>query len=322
MQKRVLITGAGGFVGPYVAAALHALSGDDFEIVATARQAGRHPALGELFALDICDAAAVAAVVEQFKPDVIIHLAAISAIEDVSKDPDRAWSVNLDGTRHLANAVMAHAPSCWLLHVGSGMAYGDAAQSGLALDETAPLLPRDDYGASKAAADLALGAMARRGVRVIRLRPFNHAGAGQREAFVLPAFAMQIARIEAGRIPPVLRVGNLDAERDFLDVRDVAHAYALAVRQCETLSPGEAFNIASGVPRRIGDVLEKLLSFSSVSITVEQDRAKLRPSDLPRMIGDASRARQRLAWQPLLSFDETIRAVLDDCRARVARPEG
>ena len=116
---------------------------------------------------------------------------------------------------------MDKAPDCWLLNAGSGLVYGESAKPGLPLDESALLAPIDEYAVTKAAADLALGALARRGLKCIRFRPFNHTGAGQAGAFVIPAFAMQIAQIEAGLAEPVIHVGNLDAERDFLDVRDV-----------------------------------------------------------------------------------------------------
>jgi GDP-4-dehydro-6-deoxy-D-mannose reductase len=129
---------------------------------------------------------------------------------------------------------------------------------------------------------------------------------------------MQIARIEAGLAPPVIQVGNLDAERDFLDVRDVTDAYALAARQTAALEPGAIFNIASGVPRRIGDVLESLLALSRVTIDVVSDPARMRPSDLPRIIGKADRAKETLGWSPLRSFETMISDVLDDWRARVA----
>jgi GDP-4-dehydro-6-deoxy-D-mannose reductase len=146
------------------------------------------------------------------------------------------------------------------------------------------------------------------------MRPFNHTGPGQTEAFAIPAFAAQVARIEAGQAPPVIRVGNLASERDFLDVRDVAKAYALAVCNSNYLEPNTIFNIASGVPRRIGEVLDWFLRHSFVKIAVERDTERLRPSDLPRIVGDAGRVRQRLGWAPEHIFEETLADILDDCR--------
>src|SRR4029079_10104575 len=143
----------------------------------------------------------------------------------------------------------------------------------------------DEYSASKAAADLALGPLIRLGLKCIRLRPFNHTGPGQSEAFVVPAFAMQIAKIEAHLAPPIMRVGNLDAQRDFLDVRDVANAYALVMKNLENLESGTLLNIASGIPRRISDVLASLLAKSQVEISVQQDPTRRRPADLPILVG-------------------------------------
>lgn len=319
MTKRVLMTGAEGFVAPHVEKALRSLCGAETEIVATSKAGGVHPLFGKMEALDVTDATAVQAAIAQNDPTHVLHLAAIAAVGVATTDPETAWAVHVGGTRNLAQAILDQAPHCWLLNVGSGLIYGEAAKSGRPLDETSTLAPVDDYGVTKASADLALGAMVRRGLKAVRLRPFNHTGAGQTEAFVIPAFAMQIARIEAGQIEPVLRVGNLEAERDFLDVRDVARAYALAVRHTDSFEPGVILNIASGVPSRIGDMLQKLLAQSQVAITVEHDPARMRASDLPRIVGDATLARKLLGWSPEYTLDDTFGAVLDDCRRRVAR---
>lgn len=318
MTMRILITGAAGFVGSHLPQALTSACGGDVRIVATSKAAGQHPAYGAIEALDVQDGAAVARAIEHHAPSHVIHLAGIAAPSAANANPRQAWDAHLGSALNLGEAILAHAPDCCLLHVGTGMVYGDSAKSGQPLGEDALLAPVDGYAASKAAADLALGAMAHRGLNCVRLRPFNHSGPGQTEAFVVPAFAMQIARIEAGLAPPLLQVGNLDAERDFLDVRDVTDAYALAARQTAALAPGAIFNVASGVPRRIGDVLEGLLALSRVKIEVASDPARMRPSDLPRIIGNADHAKERLGWSPLRSFDAMISDVLDDWRARVA----
>src|SRR4051794_20734396 len=317
MTTRVLLTGSEGFAGAHVVSALSSLFGKKVEITATSKVGGVHPVFGKMDAFDVTDTTSVRASIAQIGPTHVIHLAAIAAVGAASSDPETGWAINLDGMRNLAQAILAQATGCWLLNVGSGLIYGETARSGQRLDESALPAPVDDYGVTKAAADLALGALVRRGLRVVRLRPFNHIGTGQTEAFAIPAFAMQIARIEAGLIEPVLRVGNLDAKRDFLDVRDVARAYALTVERTHELKSGVILNVASGNPCRIGDLLQTLLALSRVAITVEQDPARMRASDLPLIVGDASRARELLGWRSEYNLNDTLAAVLDDCRSRV-----
>lgn len=287
-------------------------------MIATATTSEEHPLLGSVSVLDVTDAAAVSDVISRLEPTHVINLAGLAVPAVASANPQAAWQVHVHGVLNLAEAILDNAPDCWLLNAGSGLVYGESAKSGLPLDESVLLAPLDEYAVTKAAGDLALGALTRRGLKSIRFRPFNHTGPGQAESFVIPAFAMQIAKIEAGLAPPVIRVGNLDVERDFLDVRDVVNAYALAARHTAGFEePGIILNIASGVPRCIGNILESLLEWSQVKISIEQDPMRLRPSDLPRIVGDASRLRQRLGWTPTHSFDETLAAVLDDCRSLV-----
>lgn len=317
---RVLITGAHGFVGPYLAEALRRVCGDA-TIIATGKASEEHPLLGSVSALDVTDPIAVKAEIGRNQPTHVVNLAGLAAPAAATSDPNGAWQVHVQGALNLAHAILDEAPQCWLLSVGSGLVYGDSAKPGHPLDETTLLAPVDEYAVTKAAADLALGALTRRGLKSIRFRPFNHFGPGQAETFVIPAFAMQIAQIEAGLAEPVIHVGNLEAERDFLDVRDVVEAYALAVQHAEELQePGLILNVASGVPRRISDVLQRLLGQSRAAIAIEQDPERLRPSDLPRIVGNADRARQKLGWSPGHSFDDTLAAVLDDCRSRAQRP--
>ncbi len=300
--RAILVTGADGFVGRHLLVRLAA----DFPAAAL------HPA-----GFDLTDAVAVEAAVARLRPDACVHLAAIAAIGEARDAPERAWAVNLGGTLALARALCRHAPDCVLLHISSADAYGASFAAGRPLDETAPLAPMNTYGATKAAADLALGAMAHDGLRVLRLRPFNHTGPGQSEAFVVAAFARQVARVAAGRQPPVLRVGTLDARRDFLDVRDVAAAYSLCLARADTLAPGTVLNVASGEGRRIGEVLDALLALSGVRAAVEVEPARLRRAEIPLATGDARRVRAILGWAPAIPWETTLRDVLSDWRARV-----
>jgi GDP-4-dehydro-6-deoxy-D-mannose reductase len=224
----------------------------------------------------------------------------------------------LHGTLNLAHAVLADAPGCFLLYVSSADAYGTSFAAGQPVDETQPLAPMNLYGATKAAADLALGAMVADGLHVVRVRPTNHIGPGQAADFVVGAFAEQAVRIAAGKQPPTMRVGNLDAQRDFLDVRDVCSAYVACLQQAEALVPGTILNVASGIPRSIRDVLESLLTAAGIRPRIELDPARIRAADIPIAIGDARRARTLLGWAPTVPWEQTIADVLAVWRDRIA----
>ncbi|NHO33153.1 NAD-dependent epimerase/dehydratase family protein [Acetobacter sp. LMG 1636] len=307
---RILVTGAQGFVGNHLLHALRSTShnAQPDTVPNTVIEAAR---------FDITDPDAVSAVLDRTRPDLCFHLAAISSIGAARADPDEAWTVNLHGTLRVANALRRINPGATFVFASSAEAYGDSFRSGLPLDETAPLAPANTYSATKAAADLALGALAHEDLRTIRLRPFNHTGPGQTADFVVPAFARQIARIEAGLQDPVLSVGNLDAERDFLDVRDICAAYLACARHAADIRPGTIFNLCSGQTRSIRSVVDDLIRLSGTSVTVRIAPEKLRPVDLPRAAGSAQQAAATLNWHPSTAWDDTLRAVLDDWRARI-----
>lgn len=298
--------------------ALRQLYGHSVSIIGTALHERADPLFGEIVRLDVTDQSAMRDAIAHYKPSHVVNLAAIAAPKAVTDDPTAGWRVHLEATRNIADAILDLAPECTLVHVGSGLVYGDSAKSGLPLDENTVLAPSDEYSASKAAADLALAAFAARGLKCIRFRPFNHTGPGQTEDFVIPAFATQIARIEAGSIPAVMRVGNLEPQRDFLDVRDVVDAYVRAIERSDRIEPGLILNVASGIPRRISNILELLLSMSKVDITVETDPERARASGPSVIVGDAARARQLLDWNPKYEFEQTINDVLNDCRSRLS----
>ncbi|HTW27613.1 MAG TPA: GDP-mannose 4,6-dehydratase [Acetobacteraceae bacterium] len=304
VPRSILLTGAGGFVGRHLQRAL----AEAFP------EAALHAA-----EFDVTDAAAVAAAVRKTRPEACVHLAAVSAIGAARADPDHAWRVNLHGTLHLARALLGEARECRLVFASSAEIYGESFRAGRMLDEQAVPAPLNTYAATKAAADLALGAMAAEGLRVIRIRPFNHTGPGQSESFVVAAFARQIARIEAGLQTPVIRVGALDPARDFLDVRDVCAAYVAAIRREALLPPGTVLNLASGTPRRVGTVLDALLHLAGIAARVEADPARMRTNDIPLAGGDASRARMLLDWQPRIAWETTLADVLEDWRGRAKR---
>ena len=301
--RRILVTGASGFVGTHLMPVLAAA------FPGAALDAAR---------FDITDPAAVAAAIAASPPDALVHLAAVAAISAARQDPDRAWRINLGGTLNLARALLAHAPGCMMVFSSSADIYGASFRGGQPLAENALLAPLNTYAATKAAADLALGAMAAAdGLRVVRVRAFNHTGPGQSLDFVVPAFAGQVARIAAGLQPPVLQVGDLSPLRDFLDVRDVCAAYAACVRQGGALPPGTILNLASGQPRRMADVLQSLLDVAGVQAEPQTDPSRLRPSDIPLAAGDSALARRLLGWTPSIPWPQTVADVLADWRSRV-----
>ena len=306
-RQRILVTGAGGFVGRWLVARLSgALPGA--EILPTGR--------GAALALDVTRADEVDALVRSVRPTAVVHLAGMASPVRARAETRGAWETNLFGTMHLAEAVIHHAPEARFINAGSAEVYGSSFNAGSgALDEEAPLAPMNPYATTKAAADLLLGQLVGAGLNAVRFRPFNHTGPGQSTAFAVPAFAAQIAAVERGGCEPVIRVGNLEARRDFLDVRDVAEAYTLAV-MAPSLPRHAVLNLASGEPRRIGDALDAMLRLSRVPIRVEKDEALMRPSDVAVTRGDAARARALLGWRPTISWEQTIRDVLDDYRRR------
>ncbi|GGE24434.1 GDP-6-deoxy-D-lyxo-4-hexulose reductase [Aureimonas endophytica] len=302
--RRIAITGYGGFVGSWLSRAIEE-GGRDVALPILSRGSG-----------DLRDPQAVAAAIRAARPDVVVHLAAIAAPLQARENPREAWDVNVLGTLNLATAVRELAPQARFLYIGSSEAYGGSfATLPAPLSEDAPFDPRNTYGATKAAADLMIGEMAHNGLRALRLRPFNHTGPGQAADYVVGSFARQIALIEKGAQPPRIQVGNLEAERDFLDVRDVVRAY-LAAAGDDVEADGSALNIASGCPVRIDRILGQLLDFASVPIEIEIDPARYRPNDIPIASGNPERARQRLGWKLEIDLATTLRDTLNHWRGQ------
>ena len=315
---RVLITGITGFAGSHLAD--YALS-QGAEVWGSIRWRSRTDNLTTLLdrvhlvECDLRDGASVAALVETAVPERIFHLAAQTFVMTSLHAPAETFTTNVVSQIHLLEAARRLSSEARVLIVGSSEEYGRVLPNELPVRETNPLRPLSPYAVSKVAQDL-LGYQYHQsyGVHIVRTRAFNHEGPRRAEAFALSSFAKQLAEMESGLREPVLSVGNLEAQRDFLDVRDVVRAYWLALEHGE---PGEVYNIASGHMWRIGDALDHLLALSKVRVEVRQDPERLRPSDVLLMLGDATSFRKRTGWAPQIPFEQTLRDLLDDCRAHI-----
>lgn len=311
--SRILLTGARGFAGRHLLARLKKDMPD-----ADILPLGRSHDLSDHDSLDIGDAAAVHRLIARYQPTVIVHLAALSSVGDSLKDPAAVWHVNFDGTRNLALAAKALDAPVRFIFASSGEVYGESFNHG-PCDETMPLAPRTPYARSKAAAEYFLHDMADEKLEVISLRLFNHTGPGQDERFVVPAFAAQVVNIETGRQPNPIRVGNLDAQRDFTGIEDILDAY-LAVLADEADTPGfTAYNVGSGQTRSIQSILQKLMALAHVPVSHEPDPARLRPSEIPVAAGSFSRFQTRYGWKAHRNFDSTLESVLDYFRSEAGR---
>jgi len=314
---RTLITGVTGFAGSHLAD--HFLDTTDCEVYGVARKANGHIAhlRGRLrfIAGDVLDADSVIRILRQVRPRWIFHLAGQPYVPAWQELSWPTLELNIRGQLNVLEAVARLGLDARVLVVGSAEEYGRVQPSELPIKETTPLRPENPYGVSKVAQDLlGLQYFLSHNLDTVRVRPFNHIGPRQSERFVAPAFAKQIAEIEAGRKAPILHVGNLNAQRDFTDVRDVARAYHLALEKGQS---GEVYNIGTGVAHSVQTLLDILLGLTPVEIRVEQDPARLRLSDVPVKVCDATKFRAQTGWAPRVPIEQTLRDVLEEWRARV-----
>lgn len=322
---RVLITGITGFVGSHLADFLLE-SFSDVEIHGTKRwrsQSGNVNHLENRVTFHECelkDAHNVYELIEKVKPEKIFHLAAQSYVPVSWESPAETLEINVIGQCNLFEAVRKFRVSGYdpVVHVaGSSEEYGLVEADEIPITESNPLRPLSPYAVSKVAQDyMAYQYFKSFGIRTIRTRAFNHSGPRRGEDFVDSNFAKQIAEIEKGIHPPRMRVGNLEAIRDFTDVRDIVNAYWLATEKCE---PGEVYNVSSDRGYRIRDVLDALLEFSKrTDITIEPDPKRMRPLDVPCLVGDSTKFRKRTGWEPKISYlEHTLKDILDYWRERV-----
>ena len=318
---RALITGVTGFAGGHLAEYLLSL-GDQ---VVGASVSGKWPAeLADMGSkirtiahdLGIGDPAVLVKLLEEERPDVIYHLAAQASPGRSREDPRGAWRTNLGGTLNLLESVRTSGSSPRIVLVGTGASYGNPAPEHLPVNESCPLRPTNPYAASKAAADMAgLEFALGRGGDLVVVRPFNHTGARQSDTYVLSSFARQIAEIEAG-CRDHIDVGNLEVVRDFTDVRDVVRAYRLLA---EKGVAGEVYNLGTGRSVTLSALLDHLISLARVPVEVRISSDRLRSSDHPIVLADASKLHAATGWAPCFAIEQTLSDTLEYWRAVVSK---
>ncbi|HEV3051643.1 MAG TPA: GDP-mannose 4,6-dehydratase [Longimicrobium sp.] len=302
---RVLVTGAAGFVGSWLVPALVARGHAVYAAGPPAHAAPGDGMGAQWVALDVTSADSVAAAVERTAPDAVFHLAGQASVGESFKNPLATWDVNATGTLRLAHALPK---GTRLLLVSSAEAYGLVSETEQPISAERPLRPCNPYAASTAAAEFAaLQAGESGGLEVVVTRSFNHTGPGQSPGFAVAGWARQLAVIRAGGAEPVLQVGNLSARRDYLDVRDVVRAY-LTLMQNGT--PGSVYNVCSGTARSMREVADELVDLSATQARVEVDSERVRPVDIPLLLGDNARLRA-LGWAPAIPFRQTLADLLE-----------
>jgi GDP-4-dehydro-6-deoxy-D-mannose reductase len=291
----VLVTGAGGFAGSHLVEQLASSQ----HVVAWTRQT-----------VDLLDRDRVRAAIRDLRPTQVYHCAGVPHVAESWRDTAQPLEGNVMATEHLLSALRLAGVRCRVLIPGSATVYAPSSES---ISETDAIGPASPYAISKLAQEqLALRAIQEDGLDVVVTRSFNHTGPRQTPAFVAPSMARQIALIERGQMEPVIKVGNLDARRDLTDVRDVVRAYVTLMQSGMT---GVIYNVASGVARSIQSILDALVSRSTVTVRIEVDPARMRPNDVPIVVGNCSRLKAATGWEPAISFDQMMDDLLSYWRA-------
>ena len=314
---RAMITGINGFVGSHLAEYLLNLGGWEVWGIVLAEDT-LLPLLQESvkpLRADLRQPSQVAEALNQAQPDVIFHLAGQAFVPESFRDPIGTFTTNVLPQINIFQTIIELQLKTRVLVIGSGEVYGAIEPTDLPLNENTPLRPASPYAVSKVTQDmLTMQYHLSHQLDLIGMRPFNHIGPRQNDRFVVPAFAKQIAQIEAGLQPPIIQVGNLTARRDFTDVRDVVQAYTRAV---ELGQAGQLYNLGSGRAVAVQTILDLLLADSPAQITVQIDPERMRPVQIPEIVCDASRFRACTGWEPQIPLEKTLHDALAEWRAKV-----
>lgn len=317
-MKKALITGITGFAGSHLA---ELLLKENFEVYGTTRPRSRTDNIDliknqlNLCDADMMDSHNLYSVIVKIKPDYIFHLAAQSFVQTSWASPATTMEMNILGSVHLFEAIRRAEIDPVVQIACSSEEYGLVYPKEIPITEENPLRPQSPYAVSKVAMDY-LGYQYHQSykMKIIRTRGFNHTGPRRGEVFVTSSFAKQIAEIEKGKKEPLIEVGNLEAKRDWTDVRDMVRAYLLAVQKGE---PGEVYNLCSQKAVKVKEMLDLLLKFSKVKVKIKEDPARLRPSDVPILLGDCTKFMAKTGWQPEIPFEKTMEDLLNYWRERV-----
>ena len=302
-MKKAMITGSQGFVGHYLR---QELERNGYAVTGLDLQAGEG-----VVAADLLNAEQVREIVNQVNPDAIFHLAGQASVAKSWSIPQKTVEINVIAAINLMEAVRAVNPDCRMVMVGSSDQYGNLGAAGSKVTEDLATNPQTPYAVSKMAQEEMARVYVRAyGMNICMTRSFNHGGAGQRKGFLIPDFASGVVAVERGEAP-CLRVGNLTARRDFTHVRDIVRAYRLIAEKGRS---GEVYNVGSGITYSAQEILDKLCALANCPIPVEQDPAKMRPSDTPVICCDHTKLTRDTGWEPEMSMDTILCDVMQEWR--------